>query len=307
MVLVSSKYLLDRAYQEHFAIGAFNAGNSEFVKNIITVAENLQSPVIIQIYPLEYELMGSKIIKYVLEAAKVSNVPIAVHLDHGRDLNDVLRSNKDQLNSVMIDISAEEFAKNVAATSEVVDICHRLGIAVEAELGSIGNRFANDSSNMGRIYTDPNSAKEFIEQTQVDFLAVSIGTVHGPYPSGKNEIRIDILKEINRALKIPLVLHGGSKNPDQKIKEAIENGIAKVNISTDIKLPYFHAIKDTVIEKPTDYEPWIMLKQANQIQKDILKEKILLFGSNGKASEYLDDFRHLKPYFPYEGEKVEFY
>ncbi|MCI1985044.1 MAG: ketose-bisphosphate aldolase [Lactobacillus sp.] len=305
MVLVSAKTLVDKAYQQHFAIGAFNVGNSEFGKNIVLVAEELRAPVILAVHPYEYDLMGSAIVKYLRELALTASVPVALHLDHGRDINDVLRAVRDQMNSVMIDTSGLPFEENMAATKQVVDLAHRVGVAVEAELGSIGNRHARADQNMGRIYTDPDSAAEFVKTTGIDDLAVAIGTVHGPYPSGDNDIKIDRLTALNDRLKMPLVLHGGSDNPDAKIKEAIAHGIAKVNISTDIKLPYYQGIKDTVLSKPDQYEPWIMTPAADEIQKQVLREKIKLFGSEGTAALYFDESENLKPLHVYPSDIVD--
>ncbi|AYE37203.1 ketose-bisphosphate aldolase [Companilactobacillus zhachilii] len=305
MVLVSAKYLVDKAYENHFAVGAFNVGNSEFVKNILSVAEELRSPVILQVHPFEYDLMGSDIVRYIREMAMTANVPVAVHLDHGRDINDVMRAIRDQMNSVMIDTSGLSFDDNLAAVKQTVDLAHRVGVAVEAELGSIGNRNASAANNMGRVYTDPDSAKEFVDATGVDDLAVAIGTVHGPYPSGDNDIKIDRLDALNDKLKMPLVLHGGSNNPEQKIREAVAHGIAKVNISTDIKMPFYHAIKDTVINRPNDYEPWMMTPEADEAQKKVVREKMLLFSSDGKADLYFADSVNLKPLYPYSTDIVD--
>lgn len=296
MPLVSTKYLVTTVYQNQFAVGAFNVGNSEFVKNIIAVAEALESPIILEIHPLEYELMGSAIFKYIREAALTATVPVAIHLDHGRDMADVLRAIQDQANSVMIDSSGLPFEENLRITKQVVEVAHSVGVSVEAELGSIGNRKFKEDQNMGRIYTNPESAKQFVEETGVDDLAVAIGTVHGPYPSGENDIRIDILRKLNETLKIPLVLHGGSDNPDNKIREAIQNGISKVNISTDIKVPFYHGIAKAVSEKPNDYEPWIMTPDADDSQKRVIAEKIRLFGSDHKLSLYLENPEQLTPY-----------
>ncbi|MDE3281492.1 ketose-bisphosphate aldolase [Lacticaseibacillus parahuelsenbergensis] len=296
MPLVSTKYLVTTAYQNQFAVGAFNVGNSEFVKNIIGVAEELEAPVILEIHPLEYELMGSAIFKYIREAALTATVPVAIHLDHGRNMADVLRAIQDQANSVMIDSSGHPFDDNLKITKEVVEVAHSVGVSVEAELGSIGNRKFTEDQNMGRIYTDPESAKEFVQETGVDDLAVAIGTVHGPYPSGENDIRIDILKRLNEALHMPLVLHGGSDNPDSKIREAIQNGIAKVNISTDIKVPFYHGIAKTVSDKPGDYEPWVMTPFADEEQRKVIAEKIRLFGSDHKLRVYLEHPEQLRPF-----------
>ena len=296
MPLVSTKYLVTTAYQNKFAVGAFNVGNSEFVKNIIAVAEELESPVILEIHPLEYELMGSAIFKYIREAALTATIPVAIHLDHGRNMADVLRAIQDQANSVMIDSSGFSFEENLRLTKQVVEVAHRVGVSVEAELGSIGNRKFTEDQNMGRIYTDSESAKQFVEETGVDDLAVAIGTVHGPYPSGENDIRIDILKKLNATLKMPLVLHGGSDNPDSKIREAIQNGISKVNISTDIKVPFYHGIAKAVAENPNEYEPWIMTPGADDSQKKVIAEKIRLFGSDHTLSHYLESPEKLTPY-----------
>lgn len=240
--------------------------------------------------------MGSAIFKYIREAALTATIPVAIHLDHGRNMADVLRAIQDQANSVMIDSSGFSFEENLRLTKQVVEVAHRVGVSVEAELGSIGNRKFTEDQNMGRIYTDSESAKQFVEETGVDDLAVAIGTVHGPYPSGENDIRIDILKKLNATLKMPLVLHGGSDNPDSKIREAIQNGISKVNISTDIKVPFYHGIAKAVAENPNEYEPWIMTPGADDSQKKVIAEKIRLFGSDHKLSLYLESPEKLTPY-----------
>lgn len=288
-MLISTKEMLNVAYQNNFGVGAYNIGNSEFVKAVIEVAEELNAPAILQIHPLEVELLTNDFMTYVKEAAQNAKVPISIHLDHGRDAKDCIQAIRNGYTSVMIDASHLPFEENIRVTKEVVDIAHQVGVSVEAELGTIGsNKGSGETTTAEALYTDPSQAKQFVDETGVDFLAVAIGTIHGIYPKGKKpNIQIDRLQEIRKAVDMPLVLHGGSDNPEEKIQAAVENGIAKVNLSSDMKVAFYTTFKETMIEMPDDYEPWIITPQATEAAKKVLRDKMHLFESVNKASLYV--------------------
>jgi len=188
----------------------------------------------------------------------------------------------------MIDGSLKPFEENVALSRKVADSAHALGLSVEAELGTIG---ANDSyAEAGAatiIYTDPDDAVTFVERTGVDSLAVAIGTYHGFYPADlKPELKLDLLKEIKSRVQIPLVLHGGSNNPDDEIREAARTGINKINISTDIKLAYHNKMREVLGNDPKVREPNAIQPACIEAMKAVAAQKIELFGAAGKGSLY---------------------
>jgi fructose-bisphosphate aldolase class II len=190
--------------------------------------------------------------------------------------------------SVMIDASLQSFEENIAISKKVTDSAHVLGLSVEAELGTIG---ANDSyAEAGAatiIYTDPDDAVTFVEQTGVDSLAVAIGTYHGFYPAHlKPELKLDLLKEIKSRVRIPLVLHGGSGNPDDEIAEASRIGINKINISTDIKVAYHDKMREVLGNDPKTREPNAIQPACIDAMKVVAAQKIELFGAAGKGSLY---------------------
>ena len=201
---------------------------------------------------------------------------------------DVLRAIQDQANSVMIDSSGLPFEENLKRQQNKSLKLHTvLAFPLKQNLAVLGI----ESSQKTRIWVEfiqtPKSVKQFVTETGVDDLAVAIGTVHGPYPSGENDIRIDILKQLNETLQMPLVLHGGSDNPDNKIREAIQNGISKEIFQQILSCLFYHGIAKTVADKPGEYEPWIMMPYADEAQKKVIAEKIRLFGSDHKVEALL--------------------
>lgn len=287
-MLYKTKDLLQIAYDNKFALGAFNASSSDLVKAVVEAAEEKNSPALIQIAAVELSSTGNEFIAYIREAINKSSVPMALHLDHGGSVNDVLQAIQNGYNSVMIDGSHLSYEENIAITKEVVAIAHAVNVTVEAELGTIGsNEFSGEGGSDEILYTDPAQAADFVAQTGIDFLAVAVGTSHGIYPDTKDHsIKIDRLKEIQKSVSIPLVLHGGSDNADSEIRESTLNGIAKINLSTDMKRAYYRRLSQTLNEKPNDYEPFIIVPEATAAAKKIVKMKMDLFGSSGKASLY---------------------
>lgn len=281
--------LLDVAYKNHFAVGSYNVANSEFVEAIIAAAEAKNAPAIIQIHPNEIGLVGENFIAYVRQAVDRTRIPMAIHVDHGATLQDAMVGIHNGYTSVMIDTSAKPWAENIADTKEVVKVAHTVGVSVEAELGTIGsNELSTEGTGVNKIlYTKPEDAAEFVKETGVDTLAVAIGTRHGHYSHvEKPELRIDLLEQIHEAVDIPLVLHGGSDNKDEEIRKTYKHGVAKINLSTDMKTAFFKQLRKNLDDNPDAYEPDQLMPSARAAAQKVVEYKMDLFESTGKASLY---------------------
>ncbi len=287
-MLMNMKDLLAVAYENNFAVGSYNVANSEFVRVIIEAAEEQNAPAIIQIHPNELDLIGDEFIAYVREMCRNTKVPVAIHLDHGGSVRDVMRAIRNGYTSVMIDASHASFEENIAITKEIVKIAHEVNVSVEAELGTIGSNEGSSEGGADEIlYTDVNDAKVFVEETGIDTLAVAIGTSHGQYRhAGKPELKLDLLAEINKNVGIPLVLHGGSDNKDEEIKQTYLHGVSKINLSTDMKSAFFQEMRRFLIENDTAYEPDVIMPSARKAAKELVKQKMDLFNSTNHASLY---------------------
>lgn len=287
-MLMNMKDLLAVAYENNFAVGSYNVANSEFVRVVIEAAEEQNAPAIIQIHPNELDLVGDEFITYVREMCRNAKVPMVIHLDHGASVKDVMRAIRNGYTSVMIDASHDSFEDNIAITKEVVKIAHAVNVSVEAELGTIGS---NEGSSEGGadviLYTDVDDAKTFVEETGIDTLAVAIGTSHGQYRhAGKPELKLDLLAEINKNVGIPLVLHGGSDNNDDEIRQTYLHGVGKINLSTDMKDAFYQEMRRFLVENPTAYEPDVIMPSARQAAKELVKKKMDLFNSTNQAHHY---------------------
>jgi len=286
-MLITMKELLTVAKENKFAVGAFNVADSSFLRAVVEEAENLNSPAIIAIHPSELEFLTDEFFSYVRHRAYESSVPFVLHLDHGGSIEDVLRAIRCGFTSVMIDGSLLPYEENVAITKKVVGIAHALGISVEGELGTIGNTGNSIEGGVTKVtYTEPAEARDFVNRTGVDSLAVAIGTAHGIYPKDiKPELQMDILEEINRLVDIPLVLHGGSSNPDDEISQSIKLGVGKINISSDMKYAYFKKARE--ILNTTEYwDPNVIYPDCILEARKVINHKMQLFESVGKASLY---------------------
>jgi len=247
-VLYTGKSILDVANEHNFAIPAFNISDWAMFNGVMDISEELAAPVIIAIHPDEVAHITTDLIPAMHSRAHHSCVPVAIHWDHGGTYEQIIQAIKAGFTSVMIDASLLPFEENVALTKKVVDAAHAVGIQVEGELGTIGaNDSYGESGAAQIIYTNTADAVRFIEETGVDSLAIAIGTSHGLYPADKNpELRHDLLQEIKAATGIPLVLHGGSANPDGELRKAVELGINKINISSDIKVSYHNRMREVL-------------------------------------------------------------
>lgn len=231
MALVTMKSLLEQAKNNHKGVGAFSVGNMEMVKGAIQAAEELDTPIILQIAEVRLKhsplaLMGPMMV----QAAREAKVDVAVHLDHGLTMDVVKQALELGFTSVMYDNSTYPFEENISRTKEVVELAKKYGATVEAELGLVGGS-EDGSCNHGIRCTNPDDAKIFCEQTGIDALAVAIGNAHGNYPVAP-KLAFDVLEEIHRQIEVPLVLHGGSGITDEDFQKAISLGIVKVNIAT---------------------------------------------------------------------------
>jgi fructose-bisphosphate aldolase class II len=280
--------LLSVAYKNKFAVGAFNIGNSEFLRAILETAEANKSPVILAIHPSELEFLSDSFVAYCREAANKAKVPVVIHLDHGGSSADILRAIRCGFTSVMIDASKYPFDENVRITREATEIAHKVGVSVEAELGSVGQAEGSMEEGSDEIlYTDPEEAKKFVELTGIDTLAVAIGTAHGIYPKDrKPKLQLDRLKQIQSLVSIPLVLHGGSDNTDEEVAESIRFGISKVNISSEMKRAFFNRLRENLAESPKGFEPTQLFPSCIDAAKELILKKMQLFGSVDKSDLY---------------------
>lgn len=286
-MLYTMKDLVAVAKKHQFAVPAFNISSFDILKCIMETAEETKSPVILEIHPVEIDYIGDTFISLVQEYAKRSSVPVVIHLDHGGNVYDVVRAIKNGYTSIMIDASHYDFEENITITKKIVEIAHAVGISVEAELGTIGNNGSTEGGAAQIIYTDPKLAVEFVERTGIDTLAIAIGTAHGLYPKGVTpKLNIPLLKELNKKLAIPFVLHGGSGNPDAEVSESVKYGVCKVNISSDVKSVFFAALKEYLIEHPNQYEPCEVFPPVNEKIKAVIKHKLKILNTIGQAEHY---------------------
>ncbi len=283
MELITTKNILKRAQEGHYAIGAFNVENMEMVMAVISAAEEMNAPVIMQTTPstvkyagLDYFLANAKV------AASSASVPVVMHLDHGSSFDLAAQALRAGYTSIMIDGSHESFEENIALSKAVVDMCKPSGIAVEAELGKVGGKEDDLDGGEGDAYTDPQEAREFVERTGVDSLAIAIGTAHGMY-KGEPKLDLERLSEIRDVVSVPLVLHGGSGIPDSKVQEAINRGICKVNYATELRIAFTHGVNEYLKANPNEIDPKKYNKAGLEEVKKFVKEKIQVCGCQNKA------------------------
>lgn len=286
-MLVNMKQLLEVAKENKFAVGAFNVADSNFLRVVVEEAEKNNAPAIIAVHPTELDFTKDDFFQYVLARIKNSPVPFVLHLDHGDNMGDVMRAVRCGFSSVMIDGSLLPFEENIRVTKEVVNVCHKLGVSVEGELGTIGKTGNSIEGGVSEIiYTKPEEAEEYISRTGVDTLAVAIGTAHGIYPKDKEpKLRLDILKEIKALVNIPLVLHGGSANPDAEIAAAVEIGIQKVNISSDYKYAFYKKCRE-ILSTTELWDANAIYPDCIDAAKEVVKYKMGLFESIGQVEKY---------------------
>lgn len=305
-MLVTNKQLLTEASTRGYAVGAFNIQNLETLSAIADASTEEQSPVIVAVTPSTIEYAGMKYLSAMVKIAAESVLtPMSLHLDHGKDLSLISRCISAGFTSVMIDGSHLDSEENIALTKQVTGLAHSKGISVEGEIGRLAGVEEATVEEKDAILTEPETAKEFVKRTGVDALAVALGTSHGAYKF-KGEPRLDFkrLRIIRQEVEVPLVLHGASGVPswvvekatkygaelgeakgipDDHVKKAISLGVAKVNIDTDLRLAFLGAIREVLASSPKEFDPRKILGSAKGAMKEVIKGKMRLFGSSGKA------------------------
>jgi fructose-bisphosphate aldolase class II len=308
MGLVTGKEILEAAHSEGYAIGAFNINNLEILQGVVAGSVETQSPVIIAVSEGAIKYAGFDYIVAMVRAAALVPIPMALHLDHGRDQEIISRCIQGGFTSVMIDASHLPLEENIKETKRVVEMAHVKGISVEAELGRL--RGVEDMISVQEreaTFTDPEEAERFVAETGVDSLAPAIGTSHGAFKfKGEAKLDLERLKAIKERVEIPLVLHGASTVPQQilelvvqyggelqeakgvppgQLKKAIALGINKINTDTDLRLALTGAVRRVLAEDPRVFDPRKILGPARDIITEVVKDKAKLFGSEGKARE----------------------
>lgn len=284
MKILSTREMLKKAQREGYAIPAFNIHNLETLQVVVDTAAELRSPVILAGTPSTIAYAGGEYIVAMDEtAAKEYDIPIAIHLDHYEDVEAIKHFIDLGFKSAMIDASHLDYEDNIRIVREVVEYAHKFDATVEAELGRLGGQeddlIVDEKDSK---YTNPEQARDFVERTGIDSLAVAIGTAHGLY-QGEAKLDFDRLKEIRDMVDVPLVLHGASDVPDELVKKAISLGICKVNVATDLKIPFSDAVKKYFNENPTVNDKRKYMTPGKEAMKKIVAHKIMVCGSNGKA------------------------
>lgn len=287
MALVNLKQIVDKAYQNGYAVGAFNIIDLNFLEAITLAARNSSSPVILNIAEVHFPFISLEhIVPVIKQIASEESFDFALNLDHGLTMAAIERAIKNDFSSIMFDGSRLEFDENIRQTREVVKMCHPLGISVEAELGAVGG--AEGGGLVGSAdpakYTDVQQAREFVKQTGVDALAVAIGNSHGRY-KGKPDLDFNRLKEINETVKIPLVLHGGSGISADDFRHAISLGISKINFFTGMSEAALNATSAFIQDVGRQYNDYpIMMKKVKESIATVVEQQMEIFGSKGKAA-----------------------
>lgn len=281
MDVVNSKNLLYDAKKHKYAVCAFNVENMEMIKAVIKQAVTYKSPVIIASSTNALKYVDPIIIANIVKGFCTNiTIPIVLHLDHGESIELVSKCLKAGYSSIMIDGSKKSYIENINITKQVADLCHYFDITVEGELGAIGGKI--DAENIDLAYTNPDSAVDFVDKTNIDSIAVAIGTVHGIYMKTPM-LDYQRCKEISTKLKIPLVLHGASGLSYEQVRNCIENGITKVNYATELRIAYTHAVKEYLDENPNVFDPKKYGEAAMDAVGDVVLEKMITCNSIGRA------------------------
>ncbi|MBP1916926.1 tagatose-bisphosphate aldolase subunit GatY [Lederbergia galactosidilytica] len=280
----STLNIFQRAQEGKYAIPAFNVHNLEITKAVLETAEEMQSPVLLAATPGTVKYVGGEFLAGIMEAARNKyKIPFEVHLDHHENVADIKRMIDLGVGSVMIDASHHPFEENISIVQDVVAYARPKGVLVEAELGRLSG-MEDDMSvdEKDAIYTNPDQAKEFVERTGIDTLAVAIGTAHGLY-QGEPKLDLERLREIHEAVDIPLVLHGASGIPDTLVHETIRLGICKVNVATELKNAYVAGLRSYLLAHKDENDPRKYFSVAIADLKKVVKSKIIMCQSAQKA------------------------
>ena len=285
-MLVNIKEMLQDAKLNHYAVPAFDVSNYEMMKAVLETCEEMKSPALIMALGVDLQGRNLNLLASMIKSASnFYDVPVCLHLDHATDFDFIKKAIDAGFSSVMYDGSVLPFDKNALNTAEVTNYAHSKGVTVEAELGHVGNASVGSVSETGadedpgESLTVPEEVQKFVEITNVDALAVAIGTAHGVYKKTPT-LRIDRLDQITAVCDKPLVLHGGSGTPNDQMQNAIKHGITKINIYSDVLFALNQGLKNTLntMTNPSTW-PFIVYEQSLKMMKDVVKEKIITFGS----------------------------
>jgi ketose-bisphosphate aldolase len=278
MAFLEKKELV-KARQRHYAVGAFNFCTVETLQGIVAAAAELKKPAIVSTSEAEMKHIGPKNAALLVQSMRKSlREPVILHLDHGKSLDAAKTAILAGYDAVHIDASLLEYKENIRLTKKVVSLAHKKGISVEAELGHVGGTSSMHRSveDEAISYTEPSEAKEFVNTTGCDSLAISIGNVHGVY-ANMPHLKLKVLAQISKNIRIPLVLHGGSGIPANEVKGAIRLGIAKVNVNTENRIAYADAVKRALKRNPKEVVPYKMNEGCAEAVKQVTLGKIKMF------------------------------
>lgn len=291
-MLVSMKAILDDANKKYYGVMAMNSINIEMARAGIMAAEEEQSPIIIQFGPgqMKNHAHAEEMLPVIRELASRVHVPVALNLDHGSDFYVIADCINRGFTNVMFDGSSLPYEENVKRTAIISALAHGMGCSVEGELGHVGQAVNSDDTDVD-LYTDPNQALDFVERTNVDALAVAVGTAHGAYPKGKiPKLDFERLHQLKETLKMPLVLHGGSGSGEENLKKAVAGGINKINVCTDAFDAGKKAMLEALKQDPNlDYMHLCMAAETGI--KQFVKDYMKIIGSSGQY--YYGDARQV--------------
>ncbi len=306
-MFVNLNKILPKARKGCYAVGHFNTSNLEITQAIFSAAAALKAPVIVATSETAIKYAGIEAISQIVHTlARKAKIPVVLHLDHGKTFELAKMCIKHGYTSVMIDSSHLSFKENVKITRQVIRYAHKRGVTVEAEIGRLAGIEDDIEVKKGEaIYTDPEEAATFVQQTDCDALAIAIGTSHGAYKfKATPRLRIDILREIAQAVKIPLVLHGASAVkvkwinrvnkfggrlgqargvPDTLIKQAVKNGISKINTDTDLRIAFTAGVREYLKKNPKDFDPRKIVGYGRSMIRKVIEDRISTFGSQNRA------------------------
>lgn len=280
MSLVNTIDMLNHAERHSYAVGAFNVISLDFLNGVLGAAEAMQSPVILNIAEVHFPYINieqiTPVVKYMAENA---SVPVVLNLDHGVTFESVVRALRCGFSSIMYDASKKPFEQNIEETKLVVKMAHAVGVSVEAELGHVGGAEGGRKAAKAKreLFTNPDEAERYVEETGIDALAVSVGNVHGFY-DGEPELDFELIAELRKRTKVPLVLHGGSGISDDDFRRAIKLGMRKINFFTEMSKLATDRICEC-LSGPDEYYIPDLLKEVKETVKEVVKQRMLVFGS----------------------------
>lgn len=288
-MLYSSFDLFTKARAGHYAIGAFNTSNVDVMKAIVSAAQKMKSPVIVETSTGERDFAGADVLVGALqEMSEQVDIPIVLHMDHGKSLESIQQVINAGYTSVHFDGSSLPYEENVAMTAQAVELTKGRDISVEGEIERIkgGSYYHQEGEeqqeDLTPEYTDPQRAQDFVSRTGIDCLAVSIGNIHGVYPTPPT-LNLQLLAELNSTVDCFMSLHGGSGITEQDIRGAVQNGIVKVNVNTELRQAYIGGLREELAENPQEVVPYKILPEVMERVEQVVMEKIRLFGSENKA------------------------